>query len=247
MNPGDSSSLITYVMQTAPGYRLDPYAVLSVAYVEGMSGKIGDNGTSFGPWQLHQGGAYPAGAPSEPAAANAWAWSPAGINYALGRMSSVAGGLKGPAAVHAIVYGFERPANPAAEYQAALAKYPKGGGGSSFWSHLEQGFSQGATDALGGLNPALGAITGAAGGVGGIVSGASSVGTVLGDLTSASFWIRALEVIGGGILLLLGLYLLARQVGLAPSPAQAAMLTPAGRAAAMGEAASAELGVGAAA
>lgn len=51
-------------------------------------------------------------------------------------------------------------------------------------------------------------------GVKGAASDAEAVGSFLGDLSSASFWIRALEIIGGGLVLLLGLYLLAKQAGL---------------------------------
>lgn len=103
---------------------LDPKAVMSIAAHEGLSGGIGDNGTSFGPFQLHWGGAYPSFAPSESSqAANAWAWSPQGIDYALNRISSVAGGLHGLPAISAISRRFERPANPAAEIADAARHY----------------------------------------------------------------------------------------------------------------------------
>lgn len=48
MKPGDASSLEAYVKQQAPAYGLDWKAVMSVAAVEGLSGAIGDNGTSYG-------------------------------------------------------------------------------------------------------------------------------------------------------------------------------------------------------
>lgn len=61
-------------------------------------------------------------------------------------------------------------------------------------------------------------------------SGTVSVAEFLGKLADPAFWLRALEVIGGVILIVLGLYLLARQVGLSPdAPAvvrQAAGATP---------------------
>src|SRR5262249_53885432 len=106
---------------------LDPKAVLAVAAQEGLGGGIGDNGTSFGPFQLHYGGAYPSGAPRGAQASQAWAWSPAGIDYALGRIAGVARGKTGANAVQAIVSGFERPANPGAEIAGALAAYGTGG------------------------------------------------------------------------------------------------------------------------
>jgi cell wall-associated NlpC family hydrolase len=112
---------------------LDPNAVLAVARQEGLGGGIGDQGTSFGPFQLHYGGAYPSSAPQGAAASQQWAWSPQGVNYALGRIGQVAGGLQGPAAVRAIVTSFERPANPSSEIAGALGALGQGvpGGGVS--------------------------------------------------------------------------------------------------------------------
>lgn len=107
---------------------LDPHAVLAVASVEGLGGGIGDHGTSFGPWQLHQGGALPGNIPLS--RAHQWAWSPAGINYALDRIASVARGKRGRAAVSAIVSQFERPAQPGQEIQKALGRYGRVGGGA---------------------------------------------------------------------------------------------------------------------
>jgi len=102
---------------------LDPQAVLAVAGQEGLGGGIGDQGTSFGPFQLHYGGAYPLSAPRGAAASQAWAWSPEGVNYALNQIQGVAGGLSGPAAVSAIVNRFERPADPGSEIRDALGGY----------------------------------------------------------------------------------------------------------------------------
>ncbi len=239
MKPGDAAALARYVLRRSPQYRLDPNAVIAVAIQEGLSGHIGDNGTSFGPWQLHQGGAYPSSAPQTPNAANAWAWSPAGVDYALGRMSTVAGGLKGRAAVHAIVYRFERPSDPASEYSHAIQALPASDGGPA---HTQPG----AVSAVEGV--IAGQVAGAAGtvktlaGVPGDVAGAagaaSSIAGFLGKLADPRFWIRALEIVGGGIILMLGLYLLARRAGLAPSPSTAAALTPQGRAAKLAGAAS---------
>lgn len=158
---------------------------------------------------MHQGGAYPKSAPQDPTAANQWAWSPAGINAALSDMSKVAQGQTGAQAVHSIVFKFERPLKPAAEYANAMKAY-----------------SLGVFTDPGGIT---GAVQGAAGSVGSAVSGAASdVGAVtsfLGDLSKASVWLRGLQIAGGGIILLLGLYLLAKQVGLAadlPAPVSAA-------------------------
>src|SRR5262252_924522 len=97
---------------------------MAVSAQEGLGGGIGDYGTSFGPFQLHWGGAYPSFAPQgNPQAAQAWAWSPTGIDYALGQIQQVAGGLRGPAAVTNIVSRFERPANIPGEISGALRAY----------------------------------------------------------------------------------------------------------------------------
>lgn len=207
MTPGDTAALAQYVQKQAPHYNLDPQAVLAVADQEGASGAIGDNGTSFGPWQLHQGGAFPSWAPQSPQAANAWAWSPAGVDYALSSMSKVAGGLRGPATVTAIVTRFERPANPGGEITAALADY----------GHAPSTRSKGAA----------GAATGGSGGGGG-----GGGGGIFGGIESAIsfvFSIRFVEIVGGGLLVLLGLMLLAKQVGLAPpTPAPLEGVVPGG-------------------
>lgn len=119
-----TSPLVQAVMTQLAKYpTLDPQAVLAVASQEGLGGGIGDNGTSFGPFQLHYGGAYPSAAPQGEQASQSWATSPAGIDYALNRISSVAGGLKGQPAVSNIVSQFERPLNPQREIQGALQAY----------------------------------------------------------------------------------------------------------------------------
>ena len=106
---------------------VDPKAALAVASVEGgFGGAIGDNGTSFGPFQLHIGGALPRGV-SNP---QVWANSPSGIRYALAQIAKVSRGLQGRAAIDAIVRKFERPADPDSEVIKALSRYgsiPMGG------------------------------------------------------------------------------------------------------------------------
>jgi hypothetical protein len=119
------------IRRYAPQYGLDPRAAASVAMNEsgGRFGAVGDNGTSFGPWQLHVGGALPRGKGA------AWANSLPGVLYALRTMAaSGARGLHGQAAVSAIARNFERPADPGAEIRTALSYYrnpgfARGGGG----------------------------------------------------------------------------------------------------------------------
>lgn len=108
------------IVQKALKYGLDPAAVLAVANVEGgiKRGAIGDQGTSFGPFQLHVGGALPKGKDAR------WANSPEGIDYAIRQMAqSGAKGLSGKDAVAAIVTHFERPANIPGEIAKAWGGY----------------------------------------------------------------------------------------------------------------------------
>lgn len=116
-----SPKQINLIKALAAQMNLDPNAVLAVAAQEGLGGGIGDAGTSFGPFQLHRGGALPGNVPLSKA--HNWAWGRMGLKYALSRMASVAGGLHDANAIKAIVNRFERPANPAGEISRALASY----------------------------------------------------------------------------------------------------------------------------
>ena len=69
-------------MANAPRYGVDPAAALAVAAQEGLSGRVGDAGTSFGPFQLHRGGALPAGR------GRAWAESNADATVVAGKQRS---------------------------------------------------------------------------------------------------------------------------------------------------------------
>lgn len=130
LTPG---TLPGYLEQEAPKLGLDPAATLAVASEEGLGGGIGDRGTSFGPWQLHAGGALPAAEYQGPYSQQTqhWAWSPAGIEYALEQMAESARGLTGNAAVTAIVTEFERPADPSKEIAGAEAAYPRYASGAA--------------------------------------------------------------------------------------------------------------------
>jgi murein DD-endopeptidase MepM/ murein hydrolase activator NlpD len=100
---------------------LDPRAVKAIGMVEGglRRGAVGDHGTSFGPFQLHVGGALPRGRNA------AWAGSDAGIMYAMRQMAGVARGMRGRAAVENISRRFERPADPGSEITRAMGYYGK--------------------------------------------------------------------------------------------------------------------------
>lgn len=121
-NFGANSGVILRQLSKYP--KLDPNAVLAIASQEGLGGGIGDNGTSFGPFQMHIGGALPASVAAKGEKyAQAWAWSPQGIDYALQQINSVAGGLKGKQAIAAISRRFERSLNPSKEIAGAIAAY----------------------------------------------------------------------------------------------------------------------------
>lgn len=118
------ASVQALITQLARKYGVDPRAALAIASVEGgFHGSVGDNGTSFGPFQLHEGGALPHGRGAS------WANSAAGINYAMRHIASVAHGLHGRQAVAAISSRFERPANVPAEIAKAMGRYGGVGGG----------------------------------------------------------------------------------------------------------------------
>ena len=116
-------NLQQYIAQGAVARNLDPAAVLAVAEVEGgfgpPPGNVGDGGTSFGPFQLHAGGALPSGIP-DPAT---WANTPAGLDYALDAIAGVCAGTDGLGAIQCQVTRFERPAAPVAEIARAWPLY----------------------------------------------------------------------------------------------------------------------------
>jgi hypothetical protein len=120
------------IISRAKKYGIDPQAALAVAQGEGglrnRPNDIGDKagGGSYGPFQLYAQGELPKRFRGNAAAADKWAWSPAGIDFALRRMSQTgARGLQGEAAVNAIVRKFERPAKPNASVANAVARLGK--------------------------------------------------------------------------------------------------------------------------
>ena len=143
--------VVNLIVQTARRYGVDPRAALAVASVEGglRFGAVGDQGTSYGPFQLHVGGALPRGRGA------GWANSPAGIDYALRRIAGVARGKRGRAAVAAIVRGFERPADPASEIAKALSRYGGVSGGGAAAAASQGPFGAAPPTGSAGLSPAL--------------------------------------------------------------------------------------------
>lgn len=228
-----TSDQINMIMQKARAKGLDPYAVLSVAQQEGLGGGIGDNGTSFGPWQLHVGGAFPSNVNGQSTAGwtaekrQTWAWSPDGIEYALNRIAAVAHGLRGEAAIYQIVHRFERPANPQAEYNAAVATYRKYGAVVDAYVSPDvttPGVTQTVTDAQGNVVSVKSGpdVPGQ-----GIFDAFGAIADFFRAITDPDNLIRAGQLVAGAVLILLGIYLLARQVGL-PSPAGAVVKSAGG-------------------
>lgn len=137
----DRNQVIQYIGQNAPQYGVDPAAMLAVANFEGLGTTPGstwvvpgEGNVSFGPpsWYGGTPGNPAAGTPilaqqGSPAAASAWAWSPAGLDYWIQQLANTPGvvGKVGNAAIAAIVNNFERPrANLAAgEIQKASGAY----------------------------------------------------------------------------------------------------------------------------
>lgn len=228
---GDRQALEQYVRQAAPRYGIDPDAALAVASREGLGGGVGDYGTSFGPWQLHIGGALPSQIGRRgPDYAQRWAWSSDGVNYALRGMASAgAAGLTGAQAVRAIVYGFERPADPASEtagainalggdagaqavqgWQAPARPGGGGGGGSaqdvgvfSGWSYPWQSSFWNPNDFWGKLWGDVSSTAGAT----------LAIAKTLAFFANPKTWVRLFEGLIGIVLLMFGLYQLGQGGG----------------------------------
>lgn len=116
------ANALAYIERNASLHGVDPFVALAIVPMEGgLSGAVGDNGSSFGPWQLHVGGALPAGMLGDNA--RRWANSPAGINYALDKLHAAIGDGRGTTAIERAVRQFERPANPGPEIEGAYTNY----------------------------------------------------------------------------------------------------------------------------
>jgi hypothetical protein len=120
---------------------INPQAEIAVAKQEGLGGGIGDGGHAFGPNQMNNAGGVLTGkfAGETPQQIQDWAWTPAGIDYALAGIAKTlasSGAPQGSQQVPAIVGnlqlggrygGFERPLHEGPEIQNALAAYGVGG------------------------------------------------------------------------------------------------------------------------
>jgi hypothetical protein len=114
------------IQEYAVKHNVDAHALLSVASQEGLGGGVGDGGHAFGPFQMNDAGGVLTGKYASSAEAQKYAESPAGIEDAVKQIAGVAGGLKGKAAIEAIVNKFERPADPTKEIAGANETYDGG-------------------------------------------------------------------------------------------------------------------------
>lgn len=189
----DKQGVIAYVGQNASRFGLDPAAVLSVANHEGLNRGPGsgyplqwtlpgEGNISFGPpsWYGGTPGNPAAGTPilaAHGSNAPAWSWTPEGLDYWLQKVSGVASGLTGTAAIRAIVTGFENPRADlvAGEVQNASNDY------QSFVSQI-----QGAIGSVGGDTTDTSPVATGTTGVSGETGSQSQVGSQSSTQTTAT-------------------------------------------------------------
>lgn len=139
--PVEGTAFVNAVRALATLYRLDPLAVFASAVDLGIDGIISYSGTRYGPWEL-SGAAGPLAKITElqpyDADGNDWAWSNAGLTYAVTGMANAgARGLTGHAAVDHIVKYFERPADLANQTATREATYDDlVDRGAAVWGYL---------------------------------------------------------------------------------------------------------------
>jgi len=109
-------------------YNLDATAMKIVALGEGglewHAGDDGDNGTSFGPFQLHIGGRLPVRYNNDPEGGKAFANSFEGIGYVARKMAELgAAGKTGLDAIRTMIYEFEAPADKPGSFANATRRY----------------------------------------------------------------------------------------------------------------------------
>lgn len=151
------TALTTAVQKSCAANDIDVLAAYANALAEGLNGGIGDSGNAFGPWQIWaEDGRLPQfnDQPLYSVQVQAWAWTGNGIEYAIRSMrAGGAKGLKGHAAVHAIVYGFERPSDKTGAYTVRSGIYDtllaKGSGVTAYIAGIAQGPSLTVTPAGG--------------------------------------------------------------------------------------------------
>lgn len=139
--PLKGMAFVNQVRASCDLYDIDPLASFANALNEGISGKVGDNGNAFGPWQMWLlDGRMPMfdGEPLGSDTVNRWAWSAAGIQEAHSEAAADgANHTTGPKAVYDFVYLFERPSDKAGAYATRLKTYNDlVGRGDKVWAYL---------------------------------------------------------------------------------------------------------------
>lgn len=120
---------IRYLKKQAAKRGFDVSVLMANFAHEGLSGGIGDGGHAFGPGQMNNAGGVLTGKFSgkTPQQINKWAWSKAGIDYLLSGMARAGvAGKRGEAAMRALVYQYERPADPDAQFKTRLDAWKSG-------------------------------------------------------------------------------------------------------------------------
>lgn len=113
----DKQGVIAYIRANAPLHGVDGGAMLAVAGEEGLNTRPGsywqlphEAYVSFGPPSWYGGGAGGPILAAHGQDASRWSWSPAGLDYWIQAVVNAgASGLRGAAAIGAIVRNFERP------------------------------------------------------------------------------------------------------------------------------------------
>ena len=232
------SHLVRHIISGSQEEGVEPEAVLAVASVEGgFLGRVGDQGTSFGPWQLHIGGAMPSGK------GGSWANGTAGVDYALQRIGDVAQGMRGEQAIRSIVTRFERPADPETEIERATARYRAikasgNGRNPQKWIDLTipgTDYRIPTPDLPGIPNPLPGAKDAVTGAFGAPIAFFNAIKNfflkLIWPLTHPK---RAAQIVAGGFIVMIGLWMLAKGTSAGQSAQQMLMFIPGAQAGKIG-------------
>ena len=190
------TSITDQITVVARKLGVDPRLAIAMAQQEsGLDPHaVGDHGTSYGLYQLHQGGELGNLTPTS-------AFDPTtNASVALAEVARVAKTHPGasPGQIAALA---QRPADPTAYAAAVDAKYKALAGSVS--AHPQSG-DAGMKDVLG-LGTASGVALGAGSTISSAVSGITSVGDLLKWLSDKDNWLRIGMMVGGFIVTIIGL------------------------------------------
>jgi hypothetical protein len=203
--PLKGGGALTVIAQACSDDGVDARACAADALHEGAGGGIGDSGQAYGPFQIHLAdGRIPAfkGKPANDPKLNAWAWSGNGLRYAVRAMVNgqpSAKGLTGHAAVYAIVYGFERPADERGAYTTRAKEYDHLVSLGSGWASYAAGLLKGPAAGGGKDTNPLGPSPQTGGGTPGTGSGSSSAAGAKPPAALNSGWKTLLSVFSSNV------------------------------------------------